>query len=280
MGHLSLTYDENSHYKYGEIIYRLKSGRFDDSKMPVSVINVIPVKIAEKIFHVTFTEQEQKVKLGRISTVFISLLLAYVCFKWTRSLYGKWVGLAGFGLYIFEPNTIAHSQLTTTDIYAAASVTLTLYICWRFFESPDFQRGIFLGLALGLCQISKYSCIFLYPILLLFALIRYAGWLRIQFVRKSYKSIWSAFLSLIKYGALILIISLFVINLGFFFNRFGTPLSGYQFTSDFFKPLQHFSPVLSKIPLPLPYPYLEGLDSVMFHERMGGGHGQSICLAN
>jgi hypothetical protein len=273
----SITFDEKSHYKYGDIIYHLKTNRFDDSKMPVSVLNVIPVKIAENLFHVTFTKQAQRVKLGRISTVLISLLLAYLCYKWTSSLYGVWVGLVGFGLYIFEPNIIAHSQLVTTDIYSAASTTLFLYGCWRFFESPDFKRGILLGLALGLAQISKYSCILLYPMVLLFALIRYAGWLRIQFMQKSWKNICSAFWILIKYGILILISSLFVINLGFFFNRFGTPLSGYPFTSDFFKSLQNF-PFLAKIPLPLPYPYLEGLDAVMFRERTGGGHGPIYLL--
>ena len=141
----SITFDEKSHYKYGDIIYHLKTNRFDDSKMPVSVLNVIPVKIAENLFHVTFTKQAQRVKLGRISTVLISLLLAYLCYKWTSSLYGVWVGLVGFGLYIFEPNIIAHSQLVTTDIYSAASTTLFLYGCWRFFESPDFKRGILLG---------------------------------------------------------------------------------------------------------------------------------------
>lgn len=148
IGQQSLTYDEKSHYRYAELIYRLKPDRFDDSKMPVSVINVIPVKIAENVFGVEFTDKAQKVKLGRVSTVFVSLLLACLCYFWMRSLYGKWAGLLGLGLFVFEPNIIAHSQLVTTDIFAAASMTLALYMCWRFFsitQSPTrnlFRIGI------------------------------------------------------------------------------------------------------------------------------------------
>ena len=131
---------------------------------------------------------------------------------------------------------------------------------------------------MGLCQISKYSGILLYPILLLFALIRNGEWLRDQIAQKAWKSLWAALWALIKYGTMILVISLFVINMGFLFDRSGTALGGYQFLSNFFKSLQHFSPVLRKIPIPLPYPYLEGLDMVMFRERTGGGHGPVYLL--
>jgi 4-amino-4-deoxy-L-arabinose transferase-like glycosyltransferase len=269
IGHLSLTYDEPNHFRYGELIYHLKSDRFDDSKMPISVVNVVPVKLAELILGAKFEDIWQVMSIGKISTIFISLLLGCLCFLWVRSLYGKWVGLLGFGLYVFEPNIIAHSQQITTDIYAAATVTLTLFLCWRFLEFPNFRRGILLGLALGFCQIAKYSGILLYPILLLFVIVRYGKLFLAQLRRKAYRNIGSAFMALIKYGTLILLTSVFVINLGFLFNRSGTALGNYQFKSGFFQSIQHISPVLNRIPIPLPYPYLEGLDWVMFYERTG-----------
>ncbi len=174
IGRLSLTYDEPQHFKYGESIYQLNSDRltYDDSKMPVSVLNVFPVKLAEFIFGREFED----INIGRISTILISLLLGFLCFFWVRSLYGKWVGLLGFGLYVFEPNILAHSQLITTDIYAAATVTLTLFMCRRFLEKPNIRGGILLGLVLGLCQITKYSGLLLYPIILLLVFIHYGDW--------------------------------------------------------------------------------------------------------
>ena len=75
-GHLSLTYDEPQHYRYGELILNGISDRFDDSKMPVSVINVIPSKLLEQFFGSIFTNSWQVMSSGRIATIFISLLLA------------------------------------------------------------------------------------------------------------------------------------------------------------------------------------------------------------
>jgi hypothetical protein len=275
IGRFSLTYDELDHFNYGSSVFHLISDRFgDDSKMPISVINYAPVWLVGHFFGSRFAN----VHIGKISTIFISLLLGYLCFAWVRKLYGKWVGLLGFGLYVFEPNIIAHSQVITTDIYAAATVTLTLYMCWRFLETPNLRRGILLGLALGLCQITKYSGILLYPILLLLVLVRFGERFLIQLRRKSYRKIGSASMVSAKYGILILVISIFVINVGFLFNRSGTCLGCYQFKSTFFQSLQNHFPLLNRTPIPLPYPYLEGLDLVMYNERTGESYGNVYLL--
>jgi hypothetical protein len=276
IGHLSLTYDEPRHYQYGESIYQLNSDRLmgDDSKMPISVLNVFPVKLAEYIFHPKFTD----IRIGRISTILVSLLLGCLCFLWVRSLYGKWVGLLGFGLFVFEPNILAHSQLITTDIYAAATVTLTLFMCRRFLEKPNIRGGILLGLALGLSQITKYSSILLYPIILLLVFIHFGEWFFVQLRRRYYRKIGSALLILIKYGTLILVASAFIINLGYLFNRSGTTLGESQFKSLGIPSLQSLLPVLNRIPIPLPYPYYEGLDRTITNERTGSTYGNIYLL--
>jgi 4-amino-4-deoxy-L-arabinose transferase-like glycosyltransferase len=278
LGHLSLTYDEPQHFKYGDLIYHLDSNRFDDSKMPVSVLNVIPAKLAGQFLGRFFTNEWQVMSTGRISTIFISLLLGLLCFHWARSLYGRWAGLAVFGLYVFEPNIIAHSQLITTDIYAAAAVTLSIFAFWKFLESPNLRRALLAGLALGLCQITKYSGLLLYPVFLVLVLLRYGDWILLQLRRKTYKTFFPAVWVLIKYGAVFLVTALLVINVGFLFNRTGTPLGDYPFKSGFFQSVQKISPVISKIPVPVPYPYLEGLDFVMFRERTGDGYGNIYLL--
>ena len=244
IGHLSLTYDEPQHFRYGEFIYHFNSNRFDDSKMPLSVINVIPAKFAERFFNEIFANEWQVMSIGRISTIFISLLLGGLCLLWTRLLYGKWVGLVSFGLYVIEPNIIAHSQLITTDIYAAATVTLTIFMFWRFMETPNPHNAILSGLALGLCQVAKYSGILMYPILFLLVVIRYGGCFINQFRRRSFGGIRSAILVSIKFGTLFLVTSVLIINLGFLFNRTGTAMGDYKFKSDFFQSIQQFSPAL------------------------------------
>ena len=278
LGHLSLTYDEPQHFKYGELIYNLQSDRFDDSKMPVSVLNVIPSKVAEHFFGNSFSNQWQVMSIGRITTIFVSWLLAVLCFIWIKSLYGKWVGLIGFGLYVFEPNIIAHSQLITTDIYAAATVTLSLFAFWKFLEKPDLKRAVLAGLALGLCQIAKYSGILLYPILILLIFLRYGGWVFVHIRQRGWRNLVRGIWIFIKYCIVFLITSIVVINVGFLFNRTAMPLGNYQFKSSFFQSLQKINPLIDKMPIPLPYPYVEGLDFVMFRERTGDGYGNIYLL--
>src|SRR5262249_33417631 len=63
-------------------------------------------------------------------------------------------------------------------------------------------------------------------------------------------------------------VSIVTINLGFDFSGTGTPLSGYTFKDPIFKKLQA-TPIIASLPLPLPMPYVQGLDLVKFEERMG-----------
>ena len=67
-------------------------------------------------------------------------------------------------------------------------------------------------------------------------------------------------------------VSILIINLGFGFDGFGTPLSKYTFKDAFFKTLQA-TPILANLPVPLPVPYLQGLDLCKFEERMGQAWG-------
>jgi phage-related holin len=278
LGHLSLTYDEPQHFRYGEQIYNLNSDRFDDSKMPVSVINVIPSKVAAALFSNTITDEWQLMSIGRISTILISLLLGLLCFHWAKTIYGQWAGLLCFGLFVFEPNLMAHSQLITTDIYAVATLNLTLYVFWQLLEKPNLWWGILTGLALGFAQIAKYSNILLIPILLLLTFIHYGGILISAIKQINIRSVGVALLGFTKYAVLILVLVIMVINIGFIFNRTGTPFGDYQFKTDFFQSLQQSLPTLRKIPVPVPYPYLEGLDFVMYRERTGDGYGNIYLL--
>ncbi len=63
---------------------------------------------------------------------------------------------------------------------------------------------------------------------------------------------------------------LLIINVGFLFNRTFTPLGQYDLKSDLFRSLQS-NAVLKHLPVPVPYPYLEGLDWVKYRERTGRG---------
>ena len=67
--------------------------------------------------------------------------------------------------------------------------------------------------------------------------------------------------------------SLLFLNLGFEFRGTFTPLSGYRFDTALFQRLQRL-PALASIPLPIPVPFLKGLDMTKDNERTG------LCCAN
>ncbi len=75
-----------------------------------------------------------------------------------------------------------------------------------------------------------------------------------------------------------ILIVILVINLGFLFNRTLTPLGKYNFRSDLFQLVQTRMHYSSQLPVPLPYPFLEGLDLVRYYERTEHNLGKFYLL--
>lgn len=111
----------------------------------------------------------------RLTVVLLSLALALLVFCWARELYGVGAGLIAVFLYVFDPNVIAHSSVVTTDLSAALSIMLSVYCLYRFCVRPSAARLVITGVAFGLAQATKFSALFLVPILMLLLLIRLSG---------------------------------------------------------------------------------------------------------
>jgi hypothetical protein len=282
---LSLTADEAKHYRYGENILAGNSNRFDDSKMPVSAWNALPARLADLLPDGTLKTWLQKFIVARMMTTFFSALVAFVIFAWARKLYGAAAGLAALTLYVFDPNIMAHSQLVTTDIYAAGTILFAVYGLWKFARERTWGYGLLCALLLGLSLIAKYTSVVLLPLFVLALVIydwpqenpspflgRGAG------VRGGQATIWKYVGKLIGYTAAATLVSLLVINIGFLFNRSFTTFGNYQFRSDLFQQIQKAAPALAKLPIPVPYPYLEGLDWVYMRDQTGFGYGRIYFL--
>jgi hypothetical protein len=266
----SFTYDESKHLRYGLQILRGDATRFDDSKMPVSALNALPARIADFLPANSIRRQLADETTGRLATIFVAVLLAIYIFKWSRELYGTAAGLLSLTLFVFDPNIIAHSRLITTDLYALLTISLAIYYFWRFLNSPTGRHALVAALFLGIAQLAKYTAISLFPIFVAIVVVRHlrfrnqsAGYALRQYPRRVF-----VFLG---YAALFVGVSLLVINVGFLFTETFTPLNGYQFRSTAFQDLQARLAFIHPLYIPAPYPYLEGLDWVLFHERTGGG---------
>jgi len=219
------------------------------------------------------TSWSGQVKRGRYATIALSLLLALYVLKWSYELYGRNGALLSLSLYVFDPNLLAHGQLVTADLPAALMTTMALYHFWHFLKLGGRRRALFSAVTLGLSQLAKYSCVYLYPIFLVIAPIyrRFTTTTEAAKPARSHNLTWNVCRSLtviVFFAA----VSIVTINLGFAFNGIGTPLSRYTLVDPVFKKLQAI-PIVGNVPLPLPVPYVQGLDLVKFEERMGQAWG-------
>ena len=283
--HKGLTTDEPLHYQYG---YRVLYGHpertsaLNSSTMPFSSVHAMTSMNLAVFARTTGfplnTSWPGQIIRGRYATIVLSLLLALYVLNWSYELYGRNGALLSLGLYVFDPNLLAHGQLVTADLPAALMVTMALYHFWQFLKLGGKQRALFSAVTLGLSQLAKYSCVYLYPLFFLIAAIYChiapaAKTARINWCHRLVCGMrrWSVVV------AFFAVVSIVAINLGFGFDGFGTPLSRYPLKDPFFKRLQA-TPIIGNLPLPLPVPYVRGLDLVKFEERMGEAFG-NICMA-
>lgn len=271
IGSASPTTDEPGHYRYGHRILRGVAARWDDSKMPVSALNALPCFFLEKAGSPIRDTDEFSGPcdwtLARMPTLLGGLALGLAIAAWSRALFG-WPGaLVSFGLFAFDPNLLAHSGLVTTDIFGALFLLLALraFACWL--ETPGPRTSVILGLAIGAASISKYTAAYL-PII--FAVAALAG------LRGGEGRSMRGTARLAQIAAA-LVVALLVINLGFLGDGAGTSIRDQEFESPQFRELRTL-PVIARIPLPVPRPFVEGLDRVFHRERHGGGSGNIYFL--
>src|SRR5438105_4061741 len=148
-----------------------------------------------------------------------------------------------------------------------------LYHFWHFLKLGGKRRALFSAVTLGLSQLAKYSCVYLYPIFLVIAAL-YCRFRPAPDIGKHGR--WHGLTWNLRRWSIVIVlfaaVSIVTINLGFDFSGTGTPLSRYTFKDPLFKKLQA-TPIIGKLPLPLPMPYVQGLDLVKFEERMGQAWG-------
>jgi hypothetical protein len=285
--HKGLTTDEPVHYQYGDRVLHSsprRSGVLDSSTMPFSSLHATTSQLLAIIGNTSGfsvdTSWVAQIKRGRYATIILSLFLALYVFVWSYQLYGRQGALLSLSLYVFDPNFLAHGQLVTADLPAALMITMALYYFWQFLKLGGKARALLSATTLGISQLAKYSCVYLYPIFLVTGVI----YQRSMTAAEAGMSSWHRKLicsvrrsSLVT--ALFAGVSILIINLGFGFDGFGTPLSKYTFKDAFFKTVQA-TPIIANLPLPLPVPYLQGLDLCKFEEKMGHGWGNIYMAGN
>jgi hypothetical protein len=302
------TLDEAAHLAYGERGLThgtfVRDGQMLNSKMPVSVLNALPVAAAARWGRPP--DEGTRLWLGRLPTVFLGLALGWLVFRWARELFGFRGGALALFLYTFCPNVLAHSHLVTTDVATALGMFGATYAFWRYRQAPGAGRLAVAAAAFGAAQLTKATALFLVPIFALIVLVEAVRQRRprarpevpaatapaagakgdvagarepvagqpgpVAAATDRRGPVAAAARHRLR-AALVPAAALAVgaalaLNLGFAGEQTLTPLSRYAPVSRPFQALAA-TPVLKDLPLPLPLPYVAGLDMVA-HDAHGG----------
>lgn len=193
--------------------------------------------------------------LARWACIPFSLLGGYVCFLWARELYGPWAGLMALVLWSFDPNILAHGQMITPDVGAAALGITACFGFWRWLRAPSIRGALLAGLLLGLAELTKTTWIILFAVLpLLWMICRQ---------KKTDRAPVASWIREACQVALMLIFALYVLNVGYGFDGSFDRVKSYSFHSTMMQDLQSAGGMqhsLGALPVPLPRNYVLGID--------------------
>jgi 4-amino-4-deoxy-L-arabinose transferase-like glycosyltransferase len=235
--------------------------------MPVSAFNALPraagIYLQERRMAPGLANILLDLRVTRWATIAAAFCLSLLVFVFASSLYGRTAGLFAQLLFAMDPNIIAHSTVSTTDLYVSAATVLFLYCLRRFLLSPSTANSLLTAATLAAAQLTKFSAIYLFFIL---ALALLASVVQSRYGRdKRYRVTGRQAATLLVLTAVCVLIA---INAAFLFDKPFMSLSQYEFRSPAFLALQKVQ-VLRAIPLPFPHAYVQGFDWMSYHNSSG-----------
>ncbi|MHB9110160.1 MAG: ArnT family glycosyltransferase [Armatimonadota bacterium] len=113
----------------------------------------------------------QLIRGARPMVLIFTLGLGLLIFLWAAALFGRWGGVLALALYALDPTMIAHGGLATTDMAAACTMLLAVFLLRGYLRRPSPGRLVLAGVGLGLALAAKFSMLILLPITALILLV-------------------------------------------------------------------------------------------------------------
>jgi len=197
------------------------------------------------------------VHLARIVDLLLFFpITALLLYLWSRELFGRRGALVSTVLFAGCPLVLAHARLATTDMAACFTFFAAFFALWRLYSKTTPQRTLICGLALGLAFLAKYSTVLIVPIAIVVFLLAWGvARLRRDEADAGMVRCGRQLLALLSAAA----VGVIVVLLAYGMTGAFQPLSELPFQSRFFQSLAEI-PLLKSVPIPLPEPYLLGLD--------------------
>lgn len=186
--------------------------------------------------------------LSRIFNVVFYALLLIIVWLWSKEILSQKIARYCLVLAAFSPTIMAHAGIATEDMFITTWAFISFYLFWRFTKKQTYKNIILASIAVGISLLTRISAIFLYLCIVLSFSIFFCG--------RGFKH-----KKLLKYTTfliILIVIPLFILNLGYFFKGTFSSLDDLQFESSKLNELKDSH--IGKIPLPLPGGYLKAID--------------------
>jgi len=110
---------------------------------------------------------------ARLMPIFLTACLGLAIALWTRNVFGPAAALLALALYAFDPTVAAHGHYVKNDLPVTLFCFLAVIAWCGFLTRPAIRRLLLAGIALGLAAATKFSALFLLPVLIILYAIRW-----------------------------------------------------------------------------------------------------------
>jgi 4-amino-4-deoxy-L-arabinose transferase-like glycosyltransferase len=190
----AFTSDEPAHITAGYSYLRFQDGRLNPEHPPlIKMLAAVPLLTLQLQFPLSSPDwrdalngQWDVAKLflyesgndphliaarARLTLIFLTVAFGAVLFIWTQRFAGALAGILALFFYVFSPSLLAHGRLVTTDVAAAAGITVAGFVLIRFLHQPSSRAAVAAGFGLGAALLCKFSTILLVPLFALMVLL-------------------------------------------------------------------------------------------------------------
>jgi len=204
--------------------------------------------------------------LTRCSLIPIILLGSWFGYKFASELYGRTAGIIFLTLWTFSPLVLAWGATICPDVCAASLGIIGVYTFWHWLKTPTWKSAFTAGICLGLLPLTKMTWIIAFPLWVLIWLV----WVIPYYIKCNTNITLPGF----KQLATILLIGVYMINMGYLFDGTFRQLKDYKFISHSLTGREinekSFAVVtgnrfenswLGYVPIPLPGEFVQGIDT-------------------
>lgn len=119
---------------------------------------------ARRFLYENSVDADRMLFAARLPFIGLGVLLGILVFIWSKELYGARSALFALSLYVFSPNLLAHTRLTTQDMGVAVVVFAAAYFFWRYTTKGEIGSLVVSAIIAGCGILTKTTAGFVAPI--------------------------------------------------------------------------------------------------------------------